>query len=196
VPSMTHRTTHRTTHRGVDPGIDADPALEALYAAHYRSLLRLAVLLVRDRETAEEVVQDAFVAMHGHWGRLRDPSRAAAYLRRVVVNRAHSVLRRRGVERRHQPTAPAAAPGAEAAVLAAEQRARVLDALRALPRRQREVLALRYYLDLDEAAIGETLGISRGAVKSHASRGAAALRARLEVRDPEDDTPDDIGDRS
>jgi RNA polymerase sigma-70 factor (sigma-E family) len=174
------------TRRASEPRLDADAALETLYAAHYRPLLRLAVLLVRDREAAEEVVQDAFVAVHGRWERVRDPARAVPYLRRAVVNRAHSVLRRRGVERRHQPSAAADVPGAEAAVLAAEQRARVLDALRALPRRQREVLALRYYLDLDEAAIAETLGISRGAVKSHASRGAAALRARLEDRQPQE----------
>jgi RNA polymerase sigma factor (sigma-70 family) len=56
----------------------------------------------------------------------------------------------------------------------------VLDALRALPERQREVLALRYYLDLSEAEIAETLGISKGAVKTHASRGAATLRAQME----------------
>ena len=53
----------------------------------------------------------------------------------------------------------------------------MLDAIRRLPRRQREVLALRYYLDLSEAEIADMLGISRGAVKSHASRGASALRA-------------------
>jgi RNA polymerase sigma-70 factor (sigma-E family) len=168
----------------LDGRVDADDALERLYAAHYRGLLRLAVLLVRDRETAEEVVQDAFVAMHGRWGRLRDPELALAYLRRTVVNRARSVLRRRGVERRHllrSAGAGRAEPGvgADAAVVEAERRAGVLDALRALPRRQREVLALRYYADLDEATIATTLGISRGAVKSHASRGAAALRAHL-----------------
>jgi RNA polymerase sigma-70 factor (sigma-E family) len=168
----------------LDARLDAGEALERLYAAHYRPLLRLAVLLVRDRETAEEVVQDAFVAMHGTWGRLRDPERALAYLRKTVVNRARSVLRRRGVERRHLP-GPAVdrptgvAAGADAAAVDAERRAHVLDALRALPRRQREVLALRYYADLDEATIAQTLGISRGAVKSHASRGAAALRERL-----------------
>ncbi len=163
----------------LDASLGADEALERLYAAHYRGLLRLAVLLVRDRETAEEVVQDAFVAMHGRWGRLRDPERALAYLRQTVLNRARSALRRRGVERRHLPRQVAPQPGADATVLAAERRAQVLDALRALPRRQREVLALRYYVDLDEAAIARTLGISRGAVKSHASRGAATLRAHL-----------------
>ncbi|GAA5156086.1 SigE family RNA polymerase sigma factor [Nocardioides marinquilinus] len=164
---------------------DADAAVEALYAAHWRRLVRLSVLLVRDVGTAEEVVQDAFVAMHGHWNRLRDPDKAAAYLRQTVVNRSRSVLRHRGVVERHaarerplEPDVPA-----DADVLARDRREQVLDALRALPQRQREVLALRYYLDLSEADIADTLGISRGAVKSHASRGAAALRAHLDGAD-------------
>ena len=162
---------------------DADTAVAELYAAHYRRLVRLSVLLVRDVGTAEEVVQDAFVAMHGRWGRLRDPDNALAYLRQAVVNRSRSVLRHRGVVERHEAAHPpqvTAEPAADEAVLAAERRGRVLDALRDLPDRQREVLALRYYLDLSEADIATTLGISRGAVKSHASRGAAALRNLLE----------------
>ena len=76
---------------------DADTALEQLYAAHWRSLVRLSVLLVRDQATAEEVVQDAFVAVHGRWSRLRDHDRALAYLRQAVVNRSRSALRHRGV---------------------------------------------------------------------------------------------------
>lgn len=159
---------------------DADAAVEELYAAHYRRLVRLAVLLVRDVGTAEEVVQDSFVAMHGRWRRLRDPDKALGYLRQTVVNRSRSVLRHRAVEARHQPEPLRDAAGADEATLTAERRAVVLDALRELPDRQREVIALRYYLDLSEAQIAETLGISRGAVKSHASRGAASLRHLLE----------------
>lgn len=159
---------------------DADAAVEELYAAHYRRLVRLAVLLVRDVGTAEEVVQDSFVAMHGRWRRLRDPDKALGYLRQTVVNRSRSVLRHRAVEARHLPEPLPDAAGADEATLTAERRAVVLDALRELPDRQREVIALRYYLDLSEAQIAETLGISRGAVKSHASRGAASLRHLLE----------------
>ncbi|HEX6515173.1 MAG TPA: SigE family RNA polymerase sigma factor [Nocardioidaceae bacterium] len=162
---------------------DADSAVEQLYAAHYRQLVRLSVLLVRDQETAEEVVQDAFVAMHGHWRGLREPDKALAYLRQAVVNRSRSVLRHRGVQERYAATqGRAGVPdlhGADEDALASERRAQVLDAMRALPQRQREVLALRYYLDLPESDIAQTLGISRGAVKSHASRGAAALRTLL-----------------
>ncbi|GAB2882960.1 SigE family RNA polymerase sigma factor [Nocardioides pacificus] len=163
---------------------DADTALEQLYAAHWRQLVRLSVLLVREPATAEEVVQDAFVAVHAHWSRLRDPDKALAYLRQSVVNRSRSVLRHGVVVDRHvrreAAAPPLATPGADAAALATARRTAVLEAMRALPQRQREVLALRYYLDLSEAEIAATLEISRGAVKSHASRGAAALRPLLE----------------
>ncbi|MCB0907207.1 MAG: SigE family RNA polymerase sigma factor [Nocardioidaceae bacterium] len=156
---------------------DADEALEQLYAAHWRSLVRLGVLLLHDQGRAEEVVQDSFVAMHNHWHRLHDPAKALAYLRQTVVNRSRSVLRHQVVvDRQAAHDRPLVAPDG------ADDRARreaVLDALRALPARQREVIALRYYIDLSEQEIAETLGISRGAVKSHASRGAASLRERL-----------------
>ncbi len=160
---------------------DADTAVEQLYAAHYASLVRLAVLLVGDRAAAEDVVQDCFVAMHGRWRRLREPDKALAYLRQSVVNRSRSVLRHRGVERRHAPTLATDA-GALVADPAEDgvRRDAVLSALGRLPSRQREVLVLRHYLDLDEAAIAAELGISRGAVKSHASRGAATLRRHLD----------------
>jgi RNA polymerase sigma-70 factor (sigma-E family) len=172
----------------VSPSTDLDPtawtadeALERLYAAHWRQLVRLSVLLVRDVGTAEEVVQDAFVSVHGRWSRLRDPDRGLAYLRQAVVNRSRSALRHRAVVTRHAERAPepSYAAGADEPLLASGRRGAVLDALRALPARQREVLALRYYLDLSEAEIAETLGISRGAVKSHASRGTATLRGLL-----------------
>ncbi len=159
----------------------ADDAVDALYAAHWRPLVRLSVLLVRDLGTAEEVVQDAFVALHGRWGRLREPDRALAYLRQSVVNRSRSVLRHRKVVDRHtaRERPPDPLPSAEGPALVRDRREVVLDALRALPQRQREVLVLRYYLDLSESDIATTLGISRGAVKSHASRGATALRSLL-----------------
>lgn len=168
--------------RGRTSGWSADDALELLYAAHWRQLVRLAVLLVHDLGTAEEIVQDCFIAVHARWNRLHEPDRALAYLRRSVVNRSRSHLRHLGVVRRHseQETPLQHAAGADHAAYVQERRAAVLDALRRLPRRQREVLALRYYLDLSENEIAHALGISRGAVKSHASRGVAALRARME----------------
>ena len=162
----------------------AEAELERLYAEHYRSLVRLAVLLVRDLGTAEEVVQDAFVAVHGRWSRLRDPALVLPYLRRSVVNGARSVLRHRGVGERHLLTlrssyAETWEPGADEAAVAAERRRAVLAALQELPERQREVVVLRYYADLDEASIATALGISRGAVKTHAHRAVRRLQDLL-----------------
>jgi RNA polymerase sigma-70 factor (sigma-E family) len=159
---------------------DADEAITQIYSAHYRSLVRLGVLLLHDVGAAEEVVQDSFIAMHGAWKRLRDPQRALAYLRQSVVNRSRSVLRHRTVELRHAPAAMPDAASAEYGAMGAMEHQSVIAALRRLPERQREVLVLRYYGDLSEADIADTIGISRGAVKSHASRGMAALRTTLE----------------
>jgi RNA polymerase sigma-70 factor (sigma-E family) len=167
-----------------EASLDADTALEQLYAAHWRRLVRLAVLLLRDQGAAEEVVQDAFVAMHGRWRSLRDPDKALAYLRQAVVNRSRSALRHRGVVERYvarQPRSGGLAEPSDAPALAGDRRSAVLEALRALPTRQREVLALRHYLELSEAEIADTLGISRGSVKAHASRGSATLRGLLAV---------------
>lgn len=177
----------RAVNDALDAGIDADTAVERLYVDHWDRLVRLSVLLVRDRGQAEEVVQDAFIELHRRWARLEDPDKALAYLRQTVVNRSRSALRHRGVVQRHLARQHGidTAPPADEPVLADSRRRAVLDALQHLPRRQREVLALRYYLDLSEAEIADTLGISKGAVKSHASRGAAALRPLLESRDLE-----------
>lgn len=175
------RADHRADHR-------ADVAVERLYLEHWDRLVRLSTLLVRDPGTAEEIVQDALVAVHQRWDRLEDEERALPYLRRSVLNRSRSALRHRAVVRRFldRQTEPAAAPPADEPVLAADRRRTVVDALARLPRRQREVLVLRYYLDLSEAEIAETLGISRGAVKSHASRGSATLRTLLDRPGHED----------
>jgi RNA polymerase sigma-70 factor (sigma-E family) len=173
------------TSRPLEVDLDADSALEQLYAAHWRGLVRLAVLLLRDQGAAEEVVQDAFVAMHGRWRSLRDPDKALAYLRQTVVNRSRSALRHRGVVERYvakQGPVLALVEPADTPTLAHDRRDAVLVALRALPTRQREVLVLRHYLELSEIEIAETLGISRGSVKAHASRGATALRELLAAR--------------
>jgi RNA polymerase sigma-70 factor (sigma-E family) len=158
----------------------ADEAIVELYRTHYAGLVRLSALLLGDTGAAEEVVQDAFVAVHGSWNRLRDPDRALAYLRQAVVNRSRSNLRHRTVVAKYQPAPPPDVPSAETYAVAASEREEVLAALRALPRRQRETLVLRYYSDLTEAQIADALGISQGAVKSHAFRGLAALRNVLE----------------
>jgi RNA polymerase sigma-70 factor (sigma-E family) len=160
---------------------DADEAVTQLYAAHYRSLVRLAALLLRDSAVAEEVVQDAFIGMHQNWRRIRNTDKALGYLRRSVVNGARSTLRRRAVAVKHlaREAPPGVMASAEHSVMASAERAELMRALSALPLRQREALVLRYYVDLSEAEIAAAMGISRGAVKSHASRGLAALRAGI-----------------
>src|SRR5580658_8792318 len=158
----------------------ADRAVTELYSLHYRALVRLAALLVRDTPTAEEVVQDAFVAMHDGWQRLRDAENALAYLRQAVVNRSRSVLRHRTVVDKNLQKAPPDMPSAEHGALAQLERSAVVNALRKLPERQREAIVLRYYADFSEAEIATAMKISRGAVKSHTARGMAALRAELE----------------
>ena len=158
----------------------ADLAVIELYAMHYSSLVRLAVMLLRDTPTAEEVVQDAFIAMHDGWDRLRDTERALAYMRQAVVNRSRSVLRHRMVVEKNQQKPPPDMPSAEHGALALLERSAVIAALRSLPERQREAIVLRYYADLSEAEIAAAMKISRGAVKSHTSRGMAALRSALE----------------
>jgi RNA polymerase sigma-70 factor (sigma-E family) len=164
----------------VRPEWSADRAVIELYSQHYRALVRLAALLVRDTPTAEEVVQDSFVAMHGGWQRLRDAEKALAYLRQAVVNRSRSVLRHRTVVDKNLQKAPPDMPSAEHGALVLLERSAVVAALRALPDRQREAIVLRYYADLSEAEIAAAMGISRGAVKSHTARGMSALRTALE----------------
>jgi RNA polymerase sigma-70 factor (sigma-E family) len=164
------------------PGVTgqaADQAVTALYQAHYGALVRAAALLVGDVATAEDVVQDSFIAMHRAWWRLRDTSRALPYLRRAVINRSRSVLRHRVVAGRVPAMAVPAWPSAEDSALAVVQRSSVLAALGALPARQREVVVLRYYADLSETQIAAALGISTGAVKSHVARAKNSLRAVL-----------------
>jgi RNA polymerase sigma-70 factor (sigma-E family) len=167
-------------HTATGPEWNADRAVTELYSEHYRALVRLAAMLVRDTQTAEEVVQDAFVAMHGGWQRLRDNDKALAYLRQAVVNRSRSVLRHRAVIDKNMQKAPPDMPSAEHGALVLLERHAVIAALRALPERQREAIVLRYYADLSEAEIAASMGISRGAVKSHTFRGMTALRAALE----------------
>ncbi len=158
---------------------DADGAVGALYAVHYQSLVRLAALVVRDPGTAEKVVQDAFVAMHEDWRRLRDTGKAQPYLRQMVLNRSRSALRHRAVVDKYAPEPPDAPPAEQGSLTQLEGSA-VIHALRRLPARQREALVLRYYADLPDADIAKAMGISRGAVKGHTARGICALRTVLE----------------
>ena len=158
----------------------AELAVIELYSVQYKALVRLAAMLVRDIATAEEVVQDAFIAMHDGWHRLKDADKALAYLRQAVVNRSRSVLRHRMVVEKNAPKPAPDMPSAEHGAMALLERSEVIAALRDLPERQREAIVLRYYADLSEADIAATMRISRGAVKSHTARAMASLKAALE----------------
>jgi RNA polymerase sigma-70 factor (sigma-E family) len=159
---------------------DASDVVTEIYTVHYNQLVRLAVMLVHDVQTAEEVVQDAFEAMHTAWRRLRDTEKALSYLRQTIVNRSRSVLRHRKVVEMHAPKPAPDEQSAEHAALTLLERSAVTSALRTLPGRQREAVVLRYYGDFSEADIAKAMGISRGAVKSHTARAMAALKSVLE----------------
>ena len=160
--------------------VDADTALSELHRTQYRSCLRLAALLVDDPSAAEDVVQEAFVNVYRSWHKVRSLDAAPAYLRSAVLNTARSRLRRRQVAEKHQPVALPDAVDAYDAVLADARQRSVLEALRTLPRRQRECLTLRYYADLSERETADALGVSIGTVKSTTSRGLAALASKME----------------
>jgi RNA polymerase sigma-70 factor (sigma-E family) len=164
--------------------LDADAAIAELYHADWSKLVRLATLLTRDASVAEEIVQDAFISLHRRWNLLAEHTAAHAYLRTSVVNGARSALRHRNVEERYRQPGPPEPAGPEERAVRADQDARVMAALRTLSRRQQEVLVLRYYGDYSEQDIATTLGLSKGAVKSHAHRGLAALRQALEKVEP------------
>ncbi len=160
--------------------LDRDALLVETYVAHYRGLVRLATLLSGSRDDAEEVVQDAYVKVHGALRRVREPERLEAYLRTAVVNLARSRQRRRVVAGRYEPPPLPDVMSAETGALELVQRSTVLAALQALPRRQREAVVLRYYADLSEAQTAYAMGCSVGSVKSHTSRALDALRLLLE----------------
>ncbi len=154
--------------------------LAELYVAHRLSLVRLATLLVDDRASAEDVVQDVFAGLASKGGSVRDPDNALAYLRRAVVNRSRSALRRRRTARRYAPLRSVEAARPDERALLAEEHREILAALDRLAPRQREVLLLRYWSDLSEGEIADALGISRGSVKSTASRALAHLETIME----------------
>ncbi|MFC4035838.1 SigE family RNA polymerase sigma factor [Streptomyces polygonati] len=173
----------------VDSG-DADTAmavgttvdhLTETYRAHYRSLLGLAALLLDDTASCEDVVQEAFIRVHSARSRVRDPEKTLAYLRQTVVNLSRSALRRRilGLKLLSKPMPDMAS--AEEGAYEILERDQLKAAMRLLQRRQREVLVLRYFADMTEAQVAETLGISLGSVKAYGSRGLAALRVAMEA---------------
>jgi len=160
-------------------------AIAALFRDHHAELVRLALLMLGDLATAEDVVQDVYASLHRRsraQGRAQTVEAPLPYVRAAVLNGCRSVLRRRGIARRAHRASQSETPtlaSAESEVILSEDRKQVLGALARLPRRRREVLVLRYYLGLSEAEIAAVLGISAGTVKSTAARALAALARDL-----------------
>ena len=157
---------------GFDAGIDA--AFESLFDETFEQLKRLAYLLGAD--DPENIAQESFVRLHTRWDTLASTDKASAYLRRTVVNLSRSRLRHLRVVRRAPAERPADAASAESQVLAGHEHHRLREVLAGLPPRQRQVLVLRYWLDLDQNAIAETLGIAVGTVKATTNHALATLR--------------------
>ncbi len=168
-----------------DPAdLEREAGVARLFELHYSSMLRLAVLLGAD--DPENVVAEAYYQIYRRWRRLKDVAAAEAYLRSTVCNLTRMRIRHLQVARRHEqrPPAPAdetVASAENTALLHDDQRV-LIDALQHLPARQREALVLRHWLGLKESEIAAAMGISRGSVKTHTSRGIAALTQAMEAR--------------
>ncbi|MFI7148213.1 RNA polymerase sigma factor [Nonomuraea sp. NPDC050022] len=158
------------------PAASPDAELVAFYRQHRLGLVRLAVLLLGDQETAEDVVQDVFARLHGRW---RPGVTTIAYVRTCVLNGSRSVLRRRALALRRVEPVAGLADSAETAALIGESRREVLLALARLPRRQREALVLRFYLDLSDAEIAEAMRVRQSTVRSMTARARARLLLEL-----------------
>jgi RNA polymerase sigma-70 factor (sigma-E family) len=158
----------------------AEEALAVVFRQHYSSLVGLARLLLDDRDQAEEVVQEAFARTWAGWSRVRAAKDPFPYVRRCVVNLARSGLRRRGVARRQYLEPVPDVPPIETSIVADESRREVAAALHALPRRQRECVVLRYYLDCSTKETADALGMSEGSVKTHLHRALTAMEKTLE----------------
>ena len=160
------------------PAEDAARAVTALYQAHAVGMIRIALLILGDRPTAEDVVQDAFLGLYRRWQGLNEPDKAEAYLRSAVFNGCRDALRRRARHSRRDWVAAVdlgEPPSAEAMALISEDRRRILAGLRLLAVRQREALVCRFYLELSEEETARVMNVSRGTVKSTTSRALAAL---------------------
>ncbi len=158
--------------------ISSESSITALYQAHALALTRLAHVMLGDKPSAEDVVQEAFCGLYRNWARLADPAAALPYLRTSVLNGCRSVIRRRKLRASKALYEPAAA-SAESVALTGEEHRSVLAALRQLPARQREVLILRFYLHAADEEIAHVMGISPSTVRSTSHRGIAALGRML-----------------
>jgi RNA polymerase sigma-70 factor (ECF subfamily) len=146
------------------------------------ALLRTAYLLTGDQGRAEDLLQTAFTKTYLAWDRIRDQNAVEAYARRVLATTATSWWRRKWHGEHPTETLPELAVVDQAELF--DERDRIWSLILALPAKQRAVLVLRFYEDLSEAQIAETLGLSTGTVKSHCSRALSTLRRQLSAEDP------------
>ncbi|MDH3500578.1 MAG: SigE family RNA polymerase sigma factor [Acidimicrobiia bacterium] len=164
-----------------EAAVGADELMIRLFQQEGASLVRLARLFTDDRNAAEDLVQEAFIRLHRSAGRIRDPNKAAPYLRSIVLNLARDHNRRGLMSLRHRDAMlpEGTAPAFDDKIVEIGEHRRVIDALRDLAPRQRDCLVLRFFYDLSEREIAETLGISPNSVKTHCRRGMAGLAATL-----------------
>ncbi len=163
--------------------VDRDALVAELFRLEGARLVRMARLFTDDRNAAEDLVQEAFIRLHRAAHRIQDPEKAAPYLRSIVVNLARDHNRRGLMSLRHQEAEPSGTEPdiPEDVLMLDDERRRVLEEVRELSPRQRDCILLRFYLDLSESEIAETLDISKNSVKTHCRRGMEALRNRLGV---------------
>jgi RNA polymerase sigma factor (sigma-70 family) len=157
--------------------------VEVLFRHHYADMLRLAVVMLGSREAAEDAVQDAFVALHRNWQSLRDPASAEAYLRIAVLNRCRSWIRRQVAQRAPRPLMLVREhqESSEDTTVGRDEVGSLVALMRGLARRQREVLACRFVLEMSIEETAQLLEISQGAVKAHTHRGLHSLQQRMGV---------------
>lgn len=158
---------------------------EVFFRREYRQVVGLAFVLCGDRQRAEDLAQEAFAAAHRDWKRIGGYERPGAWVRRVVANRAVSLRRRRAAEARALFRFGGQRAASEQVLPDDDER--VWEAVRALPRRQAQVVALCYLEDLSTAEIAAVLGFTEGTVKTHLRRARASLARRLKTSEPEED---------
>jgi RNA polymerase sigma factor (sigma-70 family) len=145
--------------------------LEALYRSRFEVFARVAASVTGDSERARDAVQEGFATAVSKRGSFRGDGPLEAWVWRIVLNAARSDVRRSVPAIDYEPAAANGRP---------ERDVELRVALARLPERQRTAVFLRYYADLDYAAIGEALGIRTGTVSATLTAAHAALRSRLE----------------
>jgi RNA polymerase sigma factor (sigma-70 family) len=163
----------------LDPSTEPSLSIHSLYLNHYGELVKMAALMVDDRHLGEEIVQDSFAEVVSRWAKI-NPQFALHYLRRTVINRSRSALRRRRTVRMYRPERRQDAPGADAAALKAEGFTAILAAIARLPTRQRQVVILRYYLGYSIAETAKALETSDAVVSTQANRAMTTLKKTRE----------------